>query len=105
MGMHTIEADVRKGITSAATDTKFLKNLIVQGLLMLLEGQVSIRCRKQDERTVQGVFSGAQQDYAGVIKQETGASKSCTLSMDSEYLPDSCLGGVMLLCQGGKITI
>merc|ERR1712206_11706 len=68
----------------------FVTKLIVQGLLMLLE-----KCLKD-----------AEAEYAKVIKNQTGADKSCKLTIDeSQYLPEECLGGVVLMCQNGKIAI
>merc|ERR1712061_48027 len=113
--------DVMTGIAGAAKEqlqkkgasTDFITDLIVQGLLMLLEKDVTVRCRKADESTVKGCLSGAQSKYSKIIKAETGKDLSVSLKIDSQSLPPapsggegaSCLGGVMLVCAGGKITI
>merc|ERR1719436_1203608 len=81
---------------------------------MLLETDVVVRCRQSDVTVVRGCLQAAQAEYAKLIKAETGTTKACTLSIDTEYLPPapvadkdgpSCLGGVLLSCQKGKITI
>merc|ERR1719343_1405113 len=81
---------------------------------MLLESEVVVQCRQADVKMVQGCLAAAQAEYAKLIKAETGATKACTLTVDSQFLPPapvkgkdgpSCLGGVVLACQGGKITI
>mmetsp|Transcript_119085 Transcript_119085/g.344437 ORF Transcript_119085/g.344437 Transcript_119085/m.344437 type:complete len:228 (-) Transcript_119085:91-774(-) len=112
--MHKIENDARAKLVSEAQAPAFVTKLIVQGLLMLLEDKVTVRCRKADESLVKGCLAGAQAEYAKLIKAETGATKDCALVIDTEYLPaapeagkdgPSCLGGVLLHCQAGKISI
>uniref|UniRef100_A0A7S2LKV9 V-type proton ATPase subunit E n=1 Tax=Zooxanthella nutricula TaxID=1333877 RepID=A0A7S2LKV9_9DINO len=112
--MSKVENDVRPKLTAQAQDQGFITKLIVQGLLMLLEEKVTVRCRQADTRAVQACLGKAQSDYAALIKAETGATKAVTLVLDSTFLPEapapgktgpSCLGGVMLLCQDGKISI
>jgi len=112
--MHKIEGDVRGKLQSEAQQASFITNLIVQGLLMLLEDQVTVRCRQSDVNVVKQCLPTAQAEYAKLIKAETGASKTTTLTIDTQFLPPapvpgkdgpSSLGGVMLLCQDGKITI
>jgi len=100
-----IKGDVQKS---------FVTKLIVQGLLMFLETEVTVRCREADAKTVESCLQSASDEYAKVIKNETGAAKTVKLTVDkSNYLAPapagkdgpSCLGGVVLACAGGKITI
>jgi len=93
----------------------YLSKLIVQGLLMLLEENVRIRCRETDKAVVQSVLASASSEYCKVIKDETGAEKKCALTIDeTQFLSGSavagkdgpsCLGGVVLATSDGKITI
>mmetsp|Transcript_48559 Transcript_48559/g.98003 ORF Transcript_48559/g.98003 Transcript_48559/m.98003 type:complete len:233 (-) Transcript_48559:186-884(-) len=117
--MGKVSTDVTHKLTEAMKDQAkskaFVTKLIVQGLLMLLEPEVVVRCRECDKALVNSCLAQAASDYAAVIKKETGAAKTCKLSVDDKtYLPappvagsdaPSCLGGVLLLCQNGKITI
>jgi len=112
--MHKIEGDARAKLVSESSSQAFITKLIVQGLLMLLESKVTVRCRQSDVAVVKGCLQAAQGEYAKLIKQETGATKTCVLDIDTQFLPaapvagkdgPSCLGGVVLACQGGKITI
>jgi V-type H+-transporting ATPase subunit E len=111
--MQDIAADAKKKLAGEAASREFITKLIVQGLLMLLEKEVIVRCRKADVKAVTDCLKGAQDEYAKVIKAETGQTLTCTLKVDEQNLPPaptgadgpSCLGGVMLLCHGGKITI
>ncbi|CAK9009027.1 V-type proton ATPase subunit E (V-ATPase subunit E) (ClVE-1) (Vacuolar proton pump subunit E) [Durusdinium trenchii] len=114
-----LQEDSQKELASQLQDKaaqkKFITKLIVQGLLMLLEDSVEVRCRKCDEALVSECINDAVREYTQVIKDSTGASKSCKLTLDQTVqLPPapngdasvpSCLGGVVLACQKGAITI
>lgn len=101
-----IQEEAGSKLTSQSSDKAFLTNLLVQGMLMLLEGDVKVRCRAKDDATVQGCFADAVKRYAEVIQKETGATKSCKLSLDANNkLPADKLGGVVLSCQNDSITI
>jgi len=102
-------------LKSDALAKPFITKLIVQGALMLLEDNVAVRCRACDTALVESCLAGAAAEYAKVVKSETGASKSVKLTLDkANKLPPapggaahgpSCLGGVVLSCQDGTITI
>jgi len=49
---------------------ELLKNLIVQGLIKLMEPEVTVRCRKSDIALVESVFESAIEDYKAVMKKE-----------------------------------
>eukprot|EP00928_Gymnodinium_smaydae_P059493 TRINITY_DN4284_c0_g2_i1.p2 TRINITY_DN4284_c0_g2~~TRINITY_DN4284_c0_g2_i1.p2 ORF type:complete len:229 (-),score=96.52 TRINITY_DN4284_c0_g2_i1:144-830(-) len=93
----------------------FVTKLIVQGLLMLLEDEVQVRCRAADNALVEGCLQEAAAEYSKVLKTETGVSKTVKVTLDKDVkLPPapagdqhgpSCLGGVVLACQKGAITI
>eukprot|EP00930_Biecheleria_cincta_P045357 TRINITY_DN3126_c0_g2_i1.p1 TRINITY_DN3126_c0_g2~~TRINITY_DN3126_c0_g2_i1.p1 ORF type:complete len:233 (-),score=70.76 TRINITY_DN3126_c0_g2_i1:110-808(-) len=107
--------ELQKEMKKADACKKFITQLILQGLLMLLEDEVTIRCRQSDTALVQGCMKDASDQYAKLIKAETGATKACNLVIDTaSYLPPapvpgkdgpSCLGGIKLFCQGGKISV
>merc|ERR1719450_1140218 len=62
--MHKIEGDVRAKLVSESSSQAFITKLIVQGLLMLLENDVVVRCRQSDVAVVKGCLAGAQAEYA-----------------------------------------
>merc|ERR1719384_2781654 len=111
--MTVIAGSAKEKLLKDGGSTEFVTKLIVQGLLMLLEKDVKVRCRKVDESKVQGCLQGAQAEYSKIVKAETGKEMSVALKIDDQSLPPapsggdgaSCLGGVMLICAGGKITI
>mmetsp|Transcript_57484 Transcript_57484/g.161249 ORF Transcript_57484/g.161249 Transcript_57484/m.161249 type:complete len:227 (-) Transcript_57484:198-878(-) len=93
-------------LKNQAKTQEFITKLIVQGMLMLLEDEVEVRCRAADDALVTSCLPGAQDQYAKAIATETGAKKACKLSLDkSVKLSADCLGGVVLACQRGTITI
>jgi len=108
------KAEVVKELKDKAKCEKFIQDLMTQGLLMLLEPEVLVKCRKCDEALVKSCLPAAEKMYAKVIKDKTGATKACKLTVADKYLdPEpvagkdqpSCLGGVVLSCFGGKITV
>eukprot|EP00930_Biecheleria_cincta_P055480 TRINITY_DN417_c0_g1_i1.p1 TRINITY_DN417_c0_g1~~TRINITY_DN417_c0_g1_i1.p1 ORF type:complete len:262 (+),score=83.86 TRINITY_DN417_c0_g1_i1:76-786(+) len=109
------KASLAAKLKDPATMKKFVTQLMVQGLLMLLEDKVEVRCRASDDALVSSCMADAAKEYTRIIQTETGAKKECTLSLDKAVkLPaapaaqghgPSCLGGVVLACQNGSITI
>jgi V-type H+-transporting ATPase subunit E len=94
--------------------SSLLTDLIVQGALTLLEPEIKVRCRQVDQKLVMSVLPAAQAEFSKVVKAQTGVDKSVSLSIDSKNLPPppgtqgsptSCLGGVVLACHGGLITV
>eukprot|EP00933_Yihiella_yeosuensis_P073094 TRINITY_DN8166_c0_g7_i1.p1 TRINITY_DN8166_c0_g7~~TRINITY_DN8166_c0_g7_i1.p1 ORF type:complete len:236 (-),score=71.65 TRINITY_DN8166_c0_g7_i1:171-878(-) len=103
-------------LKTEATHKQIITQLIVQGLLMLLEGEVEVRCRACDDALVSSCLAAATAEYSKAIKAQTGASLTCKLSLDkvnklapppssAEQHGPTCIGGVTLACQKGQITI
>eukprot|EP00927_Polykrikos_kofoidii_P027712 TRINITY_DN2428_c0_g1_i1.p1 TRINITY_DN2428_c0_g1~~TRINITY_DN2428_c0_g1_i1.p1 ORF type:complete len:220 (-),score=48.36 TRINITY_DN2428_c0_g1_i1:97-756(-) len=104
--MNKVETDVANSLAKKGEDKGFVTKLIVQGILMLLETEVEVRCRETDVKLVESCLADASAEYAKVIKAESGASKTCKLSVSkSNYVAATSLGGVVLVCGDGKITI
>merc|ERR1711865_1116466 len=109
-----VTAKLQAELRSEAKHKKLIQNLITQGLLMLLEDDVSVQCREVDQKLVQSCLADAAASYAQVIKQQTGVTKSVKLSIErSGFLAGppgggagkSCIGGVVLSCSGGMIKV
>ena len=62
----------------------FMSCRFLQGLLTLLESDVTLRCRQKDVSVVQGVIDSAVAEY----KKETKKDTKVTLNTET-YLPDS----------------
>ena len=100
------KAGLKEKLKSSGAQSEFITKLIVQGLLMLLEEDVQVRCRASDDSVVSGCLEAAAAEFSKIISQETGAKKTVKLSLDTSVkLPTTCLGGVVLACQKGTITI
>ena len=94
-----------------------LKNLIVQGLIKLMESNVRIMCRESDEDIVKDVLEEAAQEYKTLMKEQVlalrGQEPPCNLEIDpKKYLPEynpsnpmnSCSGGIKLHARKGRIV-
>jgi len=104
--MGKIQEDVSRKLKDEGSNKGFITKLIVQGLLMLLESEVSVRCREKDVPLVTACLAQAADEYSKVVKKETGAHKTCKLTIDkANYVAGTSLGGVVLACQNGFITI
>jgi len=77
---------------------KVLQKLIEQGLFQLIEKEVTIRCKKNDEKLVRSVLNDAIKQY------EDATHRKVKITLDTEnYLSSDCHGGVELFAYNGKI--
>ncbi|KAJ9588647.1 hypothetical protein L9F63_018060 [Diploptera punctata] len=80
--------------------SQILESLILQGLLQLLEVNVTLRVREVDQGLVQDILPLVQSRY----KDRT--NKDVTLRIDSEsFLPPDTTGGIELQAQNARIKI
>ncbi|EJW87471.1 ATP synthase subunit [Wuchereria bancrofti] len=77
-----------------------LKGLILQALFQLLETEVTLRCRKKDELSVQKLLPECLDE----LEQQWGERTKVRIDT-SEYLPDESAGGVELSAKNGKIKV
>lgn len=92
---------------------EILKNLLIQGFIKLLDSEVTIMCREEDQELVQEVLEEAQNSFAEIMQNEAGKTYSVTAVLDEKnFLPPapekgsnnpSCSGGIILLSHRGKI--
>lgn len=82
-----------------------VKQLILQGMVKLLEPQCFVRVRKIDVDFVKTLFKDLQQEYSQIMKRETGEDYNCTLEIDEKIYLDNPCGGVLLLNSNRKITL
>merc|ERR1711964_424492 len=92
------------------THKALLIDLIVQGCLKVLEDKVQVRCRAQDAGIVKQVLADAERKYAKCIKDQVGVTRTLSLSVDeANPLPTTgkgaVIGGVVIVCMGGLITV
>ena len=91
---------------------KVLEDLVVNGLIKLLEKHVVVQCRASDKHLVEGVLDSAKHRYLHIMKESTGKDYEVSLDVDHHHLPpgpdesshgQSCSGGVILHSHHGKI--
>jgi len=79
---------------------EILKGLILEGLYMLCEKKVQVRCRKADKDKVESAAKKAAAEY----KEKVGSE--CEPVIDEKnWLPDESTGGVFVVAGGGKIEL
>lgn len=83
-----------------ATYSKLIRTLVLQGLICLKDSEVSVRCRRADVEIVKAALPAVSEEYVA----KTNAPVTVTID-ESTYLSDSCIGGVVLLSQGGTILV
>lgn len=88
------KAQLVKKISSNQTEYKTIcKNLIIQGLIRLLDDKVNIICKKGDYQLIKSVINEAKNEFLEKLKKE--AKKSAQLNTveitldDKHYLPDN----------------
>lgn len=95
-----------KEVSKAESKYKqILIDLIVQGSLKLMEEEVSVRCRAADANVVRSVLDQASQTFTKTVMKATNMQPRVRFVVEKESLPATSLGGVVLLCQGGSISV
>jgi V-type H+-transporting ATPase subunit E len=82
-----------------------LSELIVQGCLKLMEEEVTIRVRPSDINVAKSVLDTAALSFSKTVKAAVGANRTVKITVDSQNLPANSLGGCVVCCQGGLITV
>lgn len=93
---------------ASKSDVKYKQimiDLIVQGSIKLMEDEVSLQVRPQDVNLVKSLVDAAAQAYVREIQKQTGAKKTVKMTLDKDNLPANSLGGVVVSCMGGMITV
>jgi V-type H+-transporting ATPase subunit E len=66
---------------------KLIKELILQGMVKMLESVCFIRIRQQDVKFVKLILQECEQNFHKLMKEETGREYTCSLQIDeTEYL-------------------
>ncbi len=95
-----------------------LKNLLIQGLIKLIEPKITLRCRQSDVDVLQSVVDDAISEYkksmlSQVVALEGKDDIPCAVTIDSDkFLPEfnesdptnSCLGGFVMYARKNRIV-
>lgn len=98
--------------------SELLKNLLVQGLIKLIEAKVTLRCRQSDVSVLSGVIDSAVAEYKEAMLSQVKALEGkddipCVVTIDdSRFLPEfnaedptnSCLGGFVMYARKNRIV-
>lgn len=116
--INDIQTEVQQQVAAVelAKDKEFLKKLIVQACMMLLEEKVWVQCREEDAGLLDAqLLEEAQTMYADALRQQTDgavpdAKTTLKLSLITgngsiPWLSADGLGGVVCLCHKAKITV
>lgn len=79
---------------------EILQALILQGLIVLSDSDVVVRCRNADVEMIDSMLPSVSEDYVA----KTNSPVTVVLDRDT-FLADSCTGGVVLLSRGGTIVV
>lgn len=96
--------DTEKKLGELAADKSryppLVADLVLQGVLLLQDSDVVVRCRRADVEIVDSCIDDVAEKYLAKV------SSPVKLTCDkSTFLSDSCSGGIILLSQGGTITV
>ena len=98
--------------------SELLKNLLIQGLIKLIEPKITLRCRQSDVSILQGVVDESVAYYKEqmLAQVQALAGKSdipCVITIDdTNFLPEfnpndptnSCLGGFVMYAKKNRIV-
>lgn len=97
---------LEKKLQDQNTYKDFLKKMIMQGLISLMEKEVNVRCRPQDTTLVESILDDASREFTEHLKSETGFEFLVKVKLDTHTQlkeSQSKLGGVVLTAQYGTI--
>ena len=84
---------------------KVLHQLILQGLVRLLERNVKIRVLKKDFDLAKGLIRSIKSDFTDFIQNELGKDITVNLEVDKKkFIKEEEVGGCVLICGKGKIV-
>ncbi|CAI5446875.1 unnamed protein product [Caenorhabditis angaria] len=101
---HAVLEEARNNLSRISGDAArypaILKGLIMQGLLQLLEKEVTFRCREKDLKLVEQLLP----ECLDALQKEWGDRTAVKIDKNN-YLPAESAGGVELIARGGKIRV
>lgn len=111
-----LKTEVTSRLAEVAKNPKYpdlIKNLIIEGLITIMESKVEIKCRQVDLSIVQRQLDPALEQFKALMKKDCNLVPDVNVTLNtSEFLPPAptagnsglaCTGGVNLTARGGKI--
>jgi len=106
-----VQDDTIKKIQHLSDDSKnygeLIRDLMVEGAMMLLEEELIIRVRGQDAALAEEYFSQVEARYLKTLKVAGVPADTTSLKMklDKEALSNNCAGGVMIYSTDMRIEV
>ena len=86
----------------------FLKNLIIQGLIKLMETKVELRCFSKDIDLIESMSNEIEKDFSEIIRKECGRDIKCKISINKRQPLEQdgkySIGGIILSCNENRIV-
>lgn len=115
--INELKAEVSKKLAEVAKTPKYrelLRFLIAQGLMTIMEKDVTLQCRKEDLALVQAELPAGIKLFQETMKNSTGVTPSANITIDQkEFLPPApvegqagqyCTGGITLIAKNGQLV-
>lgn len=121
--VESLQADTGRQMAERLTNDSsayadLLKNLLIQGLIKLIEPKITLRCRQSDVSILSSVLDDAIAEYKSSMLDQVQALAGkddipCVLTIDEErFLPEfnesdptnSCLGGFVMYARKNRIV-
>lgn len=114
--MNELKSSVLARLTDVSKSSSYpqlIKFLIGQGLMTLMENNVTIKCRKEDLKIVKAQLNDGIKLFQDTMKASSGVTPTVNVALDeADFLPPapvagqegaSCTGGVLLSARNGQI--
>ena len=99
------EKKLRENIKDKNNYGNLMKNLIVQGMIRLLEKKIVIKCKESDVNLIKGLLVDCEKEYKAFLKKSVNKEPNVVLEVsDKMFLNDKDIGGVVLYCHNYKIV-
>lgn len=101
-----LEKDCRKALQNVTRDTgrykAFLKESMTQAFIKIWdEAQVTVQCRKEDAKIVQGMMNDVLNSVVSRAQKECDEELAMKAVFDKT--PINCIGGVRVTARGGRV--
>lgn len=99
-------------VSKSSSYPQLIKYLIGQGLMTLMENNVTLQCRKEDLKIVKAQLNDGIKLFQDTMKASSNVTPSINVTLDeTNFLPPaptgqegaSCTGGVLLSARNGQI--
>lgn len=65
-----------------------LRELIVQGLIKLMETKVELSCRQQDVNLVKSIIPDSEKEFTKIFKEQTGHDQTVKVNVNTDHFLD-----------------